>query len=357
MNNDLRQLAYDHMRYIAVPHLAQSHISECSIEPIVNHNPFSYNHEQVFANEEELRNYVREKGWLKFKELKRVQKGGHAIYYYCKAIKWMNVRCKHMMLVVKEDNGLIIGRTTDGGLPHSHAGMRTPKRGPKQNSKFILYISLIMPPLRYRIGLPVEKRDLGVQTSLADCNDSNVMDCSAIPSRTLFEDGLKQTRSTSRRLNFTNNMHMTHTQETSQLLSTMDSEEFSEILADATPRLIEKMRDVYEARKEDEERDIAATFMNASSDLIDKMIRVHRLQSQLKQSSTLNSNTTLTSELSNSTADDLFSNASPELIEKLKQLHQEKKQREEENALKLFSAMSESKQCEVLNFYYDQSMQ
>uniref|UniRef100_A0A914RBF8 Uncharacterized protein n=1 Tax=Parascaris equorum TaxID=6256 RepID=A0A914RBF8_PAREQ len=79
-----------------------------------------YNHEQVFANDDELSKFVKENGWLKFKELKRVQKGGYAIYYYCKAIKWMDVRCRHMMLVVKEDNGLIVGKTTDGGQPHEH---------------------------------------------------------------------------------------------------------------------------------------------------------------------------------------------------------------------------------------------
>ncbi|VDM25342.1 unnamed protein product, partial [Toxocara canis] len=120
-----------------------------------------YNHEQVFANEEELRNYVKEKGWLKFKELKRVQKGGYAIYYYCKAIKWMNVQCKHMMLVVKEDNGLIIGKTTDGGQPHEHAGMKTPKRGPKPNGA-------------KNRKTPILKVNFAAQTSFAD-HDAFIM--------------------------------------------------------------------------------------------------------------------------------------------------------------------------------------
>uniref|UniRef100_A0A915AYY2 BESS domain-containing protein n=1 Tax=Parascaris univalens TaxID=6257 RepID=A0A915AYY2_PARUN len=295
-----------------------------------------YNHEQVFANDDELSKFVKENGWLKFKELKRVQKGGYAIYYYCKAIKWMDVRCRHMMLVVKEDNGLIVGKTTDGGQPHEHHGMRTPKRGPK--------------PCGGRNNKSKMRTNFAVQTSFIDDDDSVLMGgmVTTMPNLSA-EVGDCSSRNATRQLNFTKKVPL---EETSQLLTTMDDKDYSRILNEATPRLLQKMKEAYEERKRDQEREAAAIFTNASPSLVAKMIQIHTNQNRNE----VRSDESSVIEYDTSAAVDLFTNASPELISTLKQIHERKKQQEEETALKLFTAMTANKQRELLHIYYDDSI-
>lgn len=141
-------------------------------------------------------------------------------------------------------------------------------------------------------------------------------------------------------------------EETSQLLTTMDDKDYSRILNEATPRLLQKMKEAYEERKSDQEREAAAIFTNASPNLVAKMIQIHTIQNRAE----VKTNESTVIGYDTSAAVDLFANASPELINTLKRIHERKKQQEEETALKLFAAMPANKQRELLHIYYDDSI-